>query len=64
MTTTQGIERDEATRDRREDEARWAHYLAGGQVIEQALVMVWLDQLAEGGRDPAEPALRSTPEPG
>jgi len=51
-TTSQGIELDEATRDRREGEARWAHYQADGRAIEQALVMVWLDQLAEGRRAP------------
>lgn len=55
---------EKAERDSQEDEARWAHFLTEGQAIEQALVMVWLNQLAEGRRDSADPALRSTPEPG
>ncbi|MDP2433358.1 MAG: hypothetical protein Q8O33_15225 [Pseudomonadota bacterium] len=50
--------------ERREDEARWVHYLVEGQAIEQERVMAWLDQLAKGRRDPPEPALRSTREPG
>jgi predicted transcriptional regulator len=47
------LEREEATeRERQEDEARWVHYLAEGQAIEQDRVMAWLDQLAEGRRAP------------
>jgi predicted transcriptional regulator len=47
------LEREEAAeRERQEDEARWAHYQAAGQAIEQERVMAWLDQLAEGRRAP------------
>ncbi|MBU1665600.1 MAG: toxin-antitoxin system [Gammaproteobacteria bacterium] len=47
------LAREEAAeRERREDEARWARYLAEGQAIEQGRVMAWLDQLAEGQRAP------------
>ncbi|MDP2828672.1 MAG: hypothetical protein Q8O37_08700 [Sulfuricellaceae bacterium] len=47
------LEREEAAEhERLEDEARWAHYQAEGQAIEQERVMAWLDQLAEGQRAP------------
>ena len=47
------LEREEAAeRERREDETRWMHYQTEGQAIEQDRVMAWLDQLAEGRREP------------
>jgi len=47
------LEREEAAEhERQDDEARWAHYQAEGQAIEQERVMAWLDQLAEGQRVP------------
>jgi predicted transcriptional regulator len=39
-----------AEQERREDEARWLHFQAEGQAIDQESVMAWLDQLAEGQR--------------
>jgi len=53
MALLEYLAREEAAeRERREDEARWAHYQAEGEAIEQERVMAWLDQLAEGRRVP------------
>ena len=47
-----GIKLDDATLERQEDEARWARYQETGQAIFQERVMQWLDNLAEGRREP------------
>jgi predicted transcriptional regulator len=52
MSSTLGIKLDDATRERQEDEARWARYQETGQAISQERVMQWLDALAEGRRKP------------